>query len=306
MRRLSFAFLSLSCALVLGASAQETPVVHVALSPFEAQSNVYYAQDLGLFKRDGLNVEIQQVQGSAAIVAGIVGGSLQIGTGSALPLETAKEKGFDLVFIAPGTIADVAQQTSGIVVAANGPIHTAKDLVGKTVGVNTLNSVDQISVMSWLDANGVDPKSVKFIEVPPSLILDALTNGRVDAAQMADPAWTLALQTGRARKLAYANDTIAKIFMVTAWFSTRAWADANPAFVHKFAADLNEASAWAVKNPTAAAAVLRKYLRVTTTVAHEHHARSLDARMLQPLVNSAYKYGALPRPLDVRDMIWHG
>lgn len=287
-----------------GASAQDQPVIHVALSPFEAQANVYYAQDLGLLKKAGLNVDIQQVSGSAAITAGIVGGSLQIGTGSALPVEIAKERGFDVVFVAPGTIVDTAQLTAGLVAAANSPLRTASDLNGKSVGVNALQSVDQIEVEAWTDKNGGDSRTLRFVEVPPSLIVDALASGRVDVAMMADPNWTMALTSGRVRSFANTTAAIANRFMVTAWFASRQWANANPGALRKFADALNQASAWAVKNPQAAAAVLRKYLHTTTTVAHEHHARSLDAALLQPLADQAYKYGVLPRPLDVRTMIW--
>jgi NitT/TauT family transport system substrate-binding protein len=303
-RRTCFAVAGLFCALSIGTSAQEQPVIHVALSSFEAQANVYYAQDLGLLKKAGLNVDIQQVSGSAAIVAGIVSGTLQIGTGSALPVEIAHERGFDVVFVAPGTMSDIAQITSGMVVAANSPLHTAKDLTGKSVGVNALQSVDQIEVEAWTDKNGGDSRTLKFVEVPPSLIVDALESGRIDVAEMADPNWTMALTSGRVRSFAYGIDAIAKRFMVTAWFATRQWANANPEALHKFADALNQASAWAVKNPEAAAAVLRKYLHTTTTVAHEHHARSLDPALLQPLADQAYKYGTLPRPLNVREMIW--
>lgn len=306
MAKLRAVVLALAAVLIAApAPAQDQPVIHVALSPFEAQSDVYYAQDLGLFKKAGLNVDVQQIQGSAAIVAAIAGGSIQIGTGSALPVETAREKGLDMVFVAPGSISDPQAQVSGLVVAAASPLHGARDLAGKTVGVNTLHSIDQIGVMSWTDANGGDSKSVKFIETPPALMLDALTSGRLDVAEMADPAWSMALQTGRVRNFAYSDGAIATRIMITAWFSSRAWADAHREDVRTFAAALNEASAWAVKNPAAAAAVLRKYLHVTTTVAHEHHADVLDAALLQPLVDKAFTYGVLPTRLDVREMIWH-
>jgi NitT/TauT family transport system substrate-binding protein len=300
--------LALGVALWAGAGAQadaqEQPVIHVALSPFEAQSNVYYAQDLGLFKRAGLNIDIQQVQGSAAIVAAIVGGTVQIGTGSMIPAFSARERGIDLVLVAPGTLSDFAQQQSGIVTSVTSTARTGKDLTGKVVGVNTLHSVDEVSVDSWVDKTGGDSHTVKFVEVPGTLMLDALTSGRLDAAVMANPAYTIALESGRARQAAFANESIAKRFMITAWFASRSWANANPDALRKFASALDEASSWAVKNPDAAAAVLRKYLHTTTQRAHEQHARSLDPGLLQPLADAAAKYGVLPKPLDVREMIW--
>jgi NitT/TauT family transport system substrate-binding protein len=172
------------------------------------------------------------------------------------------------------------------------------------VGVNTLHSVDEVAVESWVDKTGGDSHAVKFVEVPGTLMLDALTSGRLDAAVMANPVYTIALASGRARQAAFGNESIAKRFMITAWFTSRPWANANADAVRKFAAALDQASAWAVKNPDDAAAVLRKYLHTTTQHAHEQHARSLDPVLLQPLADAAIKYGVLPKPLDVREMIW--
>lgn len=49
----------------------------------------------------------------------------------------------------------------------------------------------------------------------------------------------MALTSGRVRWFAYGTDAIAKRFMMTAWFATRDWANANPDTIHKFADALN-------------------------------------------------------------------
>src|ERR1700761_4035576 len=106
--RASYRCLALAVTLALlcgaGATAQTTPVIHVGLAPFEGQAGPYYAQDLGLFKAAGLNVEIQQLNGGGAVVSAIAGGSLQIGGGTPLPLAQARSRGIEVVIIAPGYI----------------------------------------------------------------------------------------------------------------------------------------------------------------------------------------------------------
>jgi NitT/TauT family transport system substrate-binding protein len=307
--------LALTFGVVLGAGsaaprsagAQDQPVIHVAVSAFEAQADAYYAQDLGLFKRAGLNVDVEQYQGGEAIVAGIVSGALQIGTGNPLPLANAHEKGFDVVLIAPGTVTDAATQppVSGMIVAANSPLQTGKDLHGKTIAVNTLHSVDQIASELWIDKNGGDSRTVKYLEISNVTMADATADGRIDAAVSADPGYTKGLESGRVRQFAPVNEAIAKRFMISAWFSTRTWANQNPDAVHKFAAAINDAATWAIKNPEAAGGVLRKYLRLTNSRAHEHHAFTLDPPLLQPLIDTGVRYKVLAAPLDVRDIIWH-
>jgi ABC-type nitrate/sulfonate/bicarbonate transport system substrate-binding protein len=68
---------------------------------------------------------------------------------------------------------------------------------------------------------------------------------------------------------------------------------------------MNDASAWAVKNPEAAAAVLAKYMRLQSPRAHERRANTLDPALLQPLIDAAARYKVIPAASDTRDMIWH-
>jgi ABC-type nitrate/sulfonate/bicarbonate transport system substrate-binding protein len=133
---------------------------------------------------------------------------------------------------------------------------------------------------------------------------DAVAAGRIAGGVLADPGFTVGLASGKVRSLANINAAIAKRFMISAWFGTRSWAAANPDAVRKFDAGVNEAATWAVKNPEAAAAVLRKYMRLTPTRAHERHARTLDPALLQPLFDAAVRYKVLAQPIDARTLIW--
>ena len=153
---------------------------------------------------------------------------------------------------------------SGLVVAADSAIKTGKDLDGKLVGVSSLGSIDQIAVERWIDTNGGDSQTVKFVELQNGVMPEAVSTGRVAAAYAADPVYTSGLQDGKVRLLAHAFESIARRYMIVGWFSSTSWADANPDAARKFATAINEGSAWAVKNPEAAMAVLGKYMKVTS------------------------------------------
>lgn len=310
--RTSFRPLALAVVFALfsgaGATAQTTPVIHLGLSPFEGQAGPYYAQDLGLFKAAGLDIDIQPYNGGAAVVSAIAGGSLQIGGGTPLPLAQARGRGIKIVLIAPGYIYDYKAPSpiDALTVSVNSPFHDAKDLNGKVIGVSALRGLDEIAVDSWMDANGGDSKSVKFTELPINAMAEAVAAGRVDAAQIGDPALSAGIDAGKVRILAKSYDAIAKRLSGSVWFASEDWAKQNPDVVRKFAAAINQAAAWATKNPVAAAGVLQKYLKVNYARAHEYHARTLDPAFIQPILDAAFRYKYLTTPVTADELIFKG
>jgi NitT/TauT family transport system substrate-binding protein len=289
-----------------GAGAQAPVVIHVGISSFEAHADVYYAVELGLFKKADLDVDIQQYQGGAAIVAAIAGGALQIGGGNPLPLAIARQRGVKVLIIAPGYLYDTASSPpiEALAVAASSPYRTAKDLNGKTIGATALNGLDQVGIFSWIEANGGDYRSVRLVEVPQGAMPDALSVGRVEAAQIGDPALSSGIDSGKVRIIGKSFDAIAKRFFAAVWFASDDWAAQNPVAIRKYTNAINEASAWAVRNPEQAALVLQKYMHVTFSRAHEYHARTLDPKLLQPILDAAVKYKLL-NPMRAEEIIWH-
>jgi NitT/TauT family transport system substrate-binding protein len=282
--------------------------LHLGISPFEAHADAYYAQDNGLFKKAGLDVDIQQFNGGATVIAAIVGGSLQIGAGSPLPLASARQRGVRVVLVAPGYIYESNASTpiDALAVAANSPYRTGRDLNGKTIAVAGVRSVAQLAAFSWIDRNGGDSSTVKAVELPQNAMADAVADGRVDAAEIGDPALSAGIDNGKVRIIGKAYEAIAKRLFASTWFATEDWADRNADVIRRFTGAINDASAWAVKNPEAAAQVLQKYMKVTFTRAHEYHARTLDPALIQPLLDAAARYKILERPMDAHEIIWSG
>ena len=169
-----------------------------------------------------------------------------------------------------------------------------------------VRGLDEIAVDAWLDKNGGDSKNVKYTEFPQSAMAEAVASGKVDAAQMGDPGLSAAIDAGKVKVLAKDYDAISNRLFGSVWFASEDWAKQHPYVVRKFAAAINQAAIWATKNPEAAAAVLRKYLKVDYTRAHEYHARSLDVDMIQPMLDAAYKYKLLTAPVSAQELIFKG
>lgn len=287
------------------ATAQTDEVIHVGAGPFEANAGAYYAQDAGYFKREGLNVDIQQLPGGSAILAATVGGSLQIGIGNPLPVANARSQGIHITYIAAGYLYDAANAPGTLlVIAANSPIREAKDLNGKSIAGTAVKSIDTIAAFAWMDGHGGDSSTVKSVEVPQSAMAEAVASGRVDAAVLSEPFLGAAIEAGKVRGLARCYDALGRQVIVSGWFATDEWAAKHADTIRRFRAAINEGAAWAVKNPEQAALVLQKYLKSSIPRAHEYHARTLDPRFIQPVLDGAVRYKMLSRPMDAREIIW--
>ncbi|HEV8020234.1 MAG TPA: ABC transporter substrate-binding protein [Candidatus Lustribacter sp.] len=287
----------LGVAAVIGASlpgsAQAPATLKIATTPTDIGSEVFYAADKGFFKANGLDAQIQVISNGAAITAAVMSGALDVAQSNIASLAAAHEAGLDVVVIAPAGQYSSKVPTTALIVAKNSPIKTAKDLNGKTIAGNGLKNITQVGAFAWMDKNGGDPSSTKFIEMPFPDMPGALVAGRVDAAVIAEPELSAALAKGDVRVLANCYDGIAKDFLIGAWFTTGSWAKAHPDLVKRFAKAISQTADWANKNQSESAALLTKYTKIAVApdMKRTIYAGKLQASLVQPLIDASAKYG---------------
>ena len=62
----------------LPGSAQAPATLKIATTPTDIGSQVFYAQDKGFFKANGLDAQIQVISNGAAITAAVMSGALEL------------------------------------------------------------------------------------------------------------------------------------------------------------------------------------------------------------------------------------
>ena len=217
-----------------------------------------------------------------------------------LSLAIAHARGIPFVIIAPGNVHDPSAQIAALVVANGSPIRTAKDLDGKTIGIPALRTISEYAPRIWIDRNGGNSSTSKFLELPFAAMSDALAAGRIDAAWLTEP--FISSNKKNDRVLAHAFDTIGKGFLISAWFTTSEWAKAHPDAVARFAAAVRDAALWANRNPGPSAEILERDLKLDPALLSDmvrtRYADRLAPAAIQPQIDVAAKYGlftAFPR-----------
>jgi len=275
--------------------AQAVPLaLKIPIQPQEAAMNVAYGADMGFFSAVGLDVSVQIVQNSSAIVASVVSGAYPIGYGSIDTLAAIYRKNVPLAVLAPAGewVLPASEHLVAILVPPGSTLRSAKDLNGKTVAVPTLHSLSETTVLAWSDKNGGDSSSIKFVEIPYPAIPAALASNRVDAGLAVEPFLTPALKI--ARVFAYPISAVASHCLVGSFFATPQWAKDNRDVAARFIAGMKRASTWANANPEKSAPILAKYTNidpgVIATMGRVHFGETLIASEMQPLIDVSAKY----------------
>jgi NitT/TauT family transport system substrate-binding protein len=283
---------ALALAMTAAAAAQTTPALRIATTPIDVGAEVLYANDMGFFKKHGLTVDVQFIENGAAIASAVASGAIDIAQGNVVTLATAHDKGLPFVVVAPAALYSSTSPTSALIVAKNSPVKTAKDLNGKTIGITGVKNITQLSTMLWMDQNGGDSSTVKFIELKFSEMAAAAAAGRIDAGVTAEPDLSNAVASGDVRILTPVYSAIAPTFIIGAWFATADWAKAHPDVVTRYVAAITEAGAWANKNQAASAKILEKYTKIESKPGMKRvtFPDTPNLTLMQPVIDMTAKY----------------
>jgi NitT/TauT family transport system substrate-binding protein len=296
--------------VVLGSSAgiAQTPIaLRVATLASDSGAQVFYAQDMGFFKRAGLDVTIT-VMNPAPIPAAVESKTFDIAEINVATLAAAREHGQPFVLIAPSAVySKKLRPTDGIVVARDSPIRLPRDFNGKTFAVNGLQNIGQVTTEQWIDKNGGDSSTVKFVEMSNSLMVTAIEEGRVDAGEMNEPTLDAALARGE-RTLGTGYSAVADTFEIGGWFCTGDYAAAHPDIIRKFATVMADTARWANAHQAESGPILEKWTKLTVapTMPRVTYGERLSAAVTQPLIDVSAKYHLLRQSIAATELFAPG
>jgi len=243
----------------LAARTDAATQIHAGVSSDDGYE-AWFAQDIGLFSRAGLDVNSQLFPNGSAAAAALVGHSLDFACGNVVTVAQARDHGVPVSLVAPSILYQSNSANNGLTVLSDSPIRSAKDLEGKAVAVLSIQGILALTAKVWIDRNGGDSKRVQLIEVTPPEMLAALQRGTVASALMVDPFLTAA--GSQVRLLASPEDAIGPRLISTGWFATTDWLTQNKPAAKAYADTMAATARWAndVSHRAQATAIVAKYL----------------------------------------------
>jgi NitT/TauT family transport system substrate-binding protein len=293
-----------------GSSSQaaKPATLNVGVIPIADVAPLYLGIRKGFFKEQNLTIKPKLAEGGAAITPAVLSGNFQIGFSNTISLLIAASKGLPVQAISQGVLGgtDKKQAWADLLVLKNGPIKTAKDLEGKTIAVNTLKNICEVTIKASLQKEGVDVSTLKFIEVPFPDMNAALDSKRVDGACVVEP-FVSQGKAGKARGIDPFYINTAPDLTVAMYFTSKQYAEKNPEIVDRFVKAINKSLDYAQSHPDEVRSVLSSYTPIPAEAAQKIKLpvwrSDLKTDTISRLSQLSKQYGLIDKEPDLNSLI---
>ena len=243
-----------------------------------------------------------------AISAAVVSGAADIGSSNPVSLEIGFDKGLPVTIIGGAAFQDSKKPTNGLLaVLASGPIHSAKDLNGKTIAISGLGNTIDLGTRNWIDQHGGDSSTVKFVESSMPAMAAGIAAGRLDSGGL-DASTLNSAPKGQLRMVGSTLDSFGTMWVQSSWFTSKAYATAHPDIVRKYMAAIRSAGEWANSHPAEAIVMFARHTKYTvaelqTSVRPPFITRPITPAELQVTIDVATKYNFVKAKFPARDLL---
>jgi NitT/TauT family transport system substrate-binding protein len=292
-----------------GGSTEEGGVTKIAVGAYPVVNfaPLYLGREKGFFKAEKLTIEPQLASGGAAITPAVVSGDEQFGFSNTISLLIGASKNLPLEIVSQGVLGGKnASEAWADLLVPKTASSDPKSLEGKTIAVNTLNNICEVTIKASLEKKGVAVDKLKFAEVPFPDMNAALDAGRVDGACVVEP-FVSQGKAGKSKGIDPFYVNTAPDLTVATYFTSKQYADKNPDVVDRFARAMNKSLDYAQSHPAEVRKVLLTYTKIPPAAAQKIKLpiwrQDLNRPTIEQLSSLSKKYGLLKTEPNLDELI---
>ena len=218
-------------------------------------SPIWVAQEEGLFKKHGLDIELIHIASTSKAIQSMVSGEIQFTTADALNSIQAVAAGADVVMVCEGVNRFVFS------IIARSDLKRVADLKGKKIGITRLGSSTHTAVLYVVNKAGLGANDYTLLqlgEVPN--ILTTLLAGQIEAGALSPPTNSRAKKAGLQELVNLGVD--GPEYPSTVIASTRAYVKANSDTTRRMVRALGEGLHVFKSNRQIGIRAIQKYSRL--------------------------------------------
>jgi NitT/TauT family transport system substrate-binding protein len=239
--------------LVHAQTLEKLPVAYTVIAP--TQATLWTAKELGLFAKQGLDVELVLLVGAPLAVTALVSGETPIVHAGASAVVTSNLQGSGAVLVAGGA------NRFPYVLFVTDEIKRVEDLRGKKFGVSRIGSADNAAAITVLNRFGIKDTEITYVQAGsiPSRLAAMQTNA-LQATLLQAPETLKAKEIGMRPLLDFTKLDVE--WQQNGVATTRDYIKKKPDTVRRFIRAFVEGSHYNLTNPKGAQKILQKYLAI--------------------------------------------
>jgi NitT/TauT family transport system substrate-binding protein len=291
-----------------GGGESEPATLNVGVIPIADVAPLYLGMKKGFFEEEQLTIKPQLAEGGAAITPAVVSGDFQIGFSNTISLLIAASQDLPVEIISQGVLGGKTEEEAwaDLLVLKDGPIKDPKDIEGKTIAVNTLKNICEVTIKASLEKDGVAVDTLEFAEVPFPDMNAALEAGQVDGACVVEP-FVSQGTAGAARGINPFYVRTAPDLTVATYFTSTQYAEQNADVVDRFVSAMNKSLTYAQSHPDEVRDVLLDYTEIPPEAAEAIQLPiwrpDLNEPTIELLSELSLKYGLIEEQPDLGELI---
>lgn len=294
-------------------SSPELRTVSITQAPLTYYAPIWIADELGFFAEEGIQIEFaESVPTGAGQIAMITSGQVDVIASAPASMMQSLAEGLETQFIVG--IADFAStddtDSGGLIVPADSDITRPRDLNGRTVGVTSIQSMQQTKVAATIDHDGGDSTTVEFVQVPPPTMPGLLNTGEIDAAAPLQPGLTELLESGEYKRISGVNWVALGGTPGLSIASTPQWISENTDTAEAIRRAIEVAVDWATdpSNRGQLNEILADHLEADVAILEKWLPDAYNAEVslsaLEKLQTHLLDYGVMSDGVDLERLIW--
>lgn len=263
----------------------------------------------GLFKQQGLTVNVNYTAGTAAQFSGLAAHTVDFAQQAYVTMfnEEKKNPALAMRVIAEDSLS--APNTNAIMVGPNSKVKTVADLKGKTVAFSSPGfALAELALDEQLKGYGLGPTSYTEDTLAFANMIEPLARGQISAAFSVQPYITqMETQTGAHQLIDVMTGPMLN-FPELGWTTTAYFAQRYPRTVAAFQRAIAKAQQLAASNPTLVRQLMPTNIKsITPQIANviplPTYVTTLSLTRMQRVATVMEQYGVIPKSFDIQAQI---
>lgn len=288
----------------------ETATIQVSIMKTTDLAPFHLARQKGYFADEGLTVEFVDAPSGGESTNKLIAGEVDIAYASYTPFFLAESR---KAAQSSGGVRIVADASSAgpdscvVVALPTSSVKSVRDMENKRVAITAPNTISDLLVMSAMKANGLDYRSVEWVQTPFPQTADRLKAGEVDAAFVTEP--FIEDTKTRAGAVPVFDTAVGPTedLPTAGWASTGDFVRANPKTIAAFQRAMRRGTDLALSDRALVEPVLVEFSGVDEKTARAAtlltFRSTLDAERIQRVPDLMREFEVIPEEIDAAAMI---